>query len=67
MIISTAKIMLALTSMWSMQEKHEDVLNTYVRAEREAHLDIWLQVPRVMTVSTARYTDVSARMQVRFS
>ena len=51
MDISTAKVVLALAATWGVPSKHGDIPNAYVRAEKEAHLGICLQVPRGMTVS----------------
>ena len=42
MDISTAKVVLALDATWGVPAKHGDIPNSYVRAEKEAHLDICL-------------------------
>uniref|UniRef100_A0AAV1UMW7 Uncharacterized protein n=1 Tax=Peronospora matthiolae TaxID=2874970 RepID=A0AAV1UMW7_9STRA len=60
MDISTAKVVLALAATWGVPAKHGDIPNAYVRAEKEAHLDICLQVPRGMTVSESTLRNVGA-------
>ena len=60
MDISTPKVVLALAATWGVPAKNEDIPNAYVRAEKEAHLDICLQVPRGMTVSESTLRKVGA-------
>ena len=60
MDISTAKVVLALAATWGVPEKHGDIQNAYVRAEKEAHLDIWLEAPRGMTVFDSTLREVGA-------
>ena len=43
MDISTAKVMLVFSATWGLPTNHGDIPNSYVRAEKEAHLDIYLQ------------------------
>ena len=50
MDISAAKVVLALAETRGVPVKHGDIPNAYVRAEKEAHLDIYLQGPSCMTV-----------------
>ena len=58
--ISTAKVVLALVATWGVPAKHGDIPNAYVRAEKEAHLDIYLQVPSGMTVSESTLRKIGA-------
>ena len=51
MDISTEKVVLALAATWGVPAKHGDIPNTYVRADKETHLDIFLLVPSGMTLS----------------
>ena len=51
MAISAAKVVLALKTTWDVLSKHGDISNTYMRVKKEAHMDIYLQVPSCMTVS----------------
>ena len=51
MDISTEKVVLALVATWGVLSKHGNIPNTYMRAEKEAHMDIYLQVTSCMTVS----------------
>ena len=53
MDLSTVKVILALAAMWGVPAKHGDIPNAYVKADKEAHLDIYLQLPRGMSVSEA--------------
>ena len=45
MEMSTVKVVLALVVTWGVPAKHDDTLNAYVKANKEAHLDIFLSVP----------------------
>ena len=60
MDISTAKFLLALAATWGVPAKHGDIPYAYVRAEKEAHLDICLQVPCGMTVSESTMRKIGA-------
>ena len=51
MDISTVKVVLALAAFWGVPAKHGDIPNAYLKADKEAHLEICLQVPRRMDVS----------------
>ncbi|CAI5732632.1 unnamed protein product [Peronospora farinosa] len=51
MDMSTVKIILALAATWGVGAKHGDILNAYVKADKEADLEILLQVPKRMDVS----------------
>lgn len=64
MDLSTVKVILALAATWGVPAKHGDIPNAYVKAEKEANLRIFLQMPRGMQVSeeTLRaHGDTSAR------
>ena len=51
MNISTYKVVLALAATWGVPAKHGDIPNTYVKADKEAYLDIFLSVLRGMDES----------------
>lgn len=50
MDISTVKGVLALASTWGVPAKHGNIPNAYVKAEKVAHLRIFMHVPKGMTV-----------------
>ena len=52
MDMSTVKIILALAATWGVVAKHGDIPNAYVKADKESDLEILLQVPRGMDVSS---------------
>uniref|UniRef100_A0AAV1TEW2 Integrase catalytic domain-containing protein n=1 Tax=Peronospora matthiolae TaxID=2874970 RepID=A0AAV1TEW2_9STRA len=52
MDMSTVKIILALAVTWGVVAKHGDIPNAYVKADKEADLEILLQVRRGMDVSS---------------
>ena len=47
--MSTVKVILALAAIWGVPAKHGDIPNAYVKADKEAHWEILLQVPQEMT------------------
>uniref|UniRef100_A0AAV1TTK9 Reverse transcriptase Ty1/copia-type domain-containing protein n=1 Tax=Peronospora matthiolae TaxID=2874970 RepID=A0AAV1TTK9_9STRA len=51
MDLSTLKVILALAATWWVPAKHGDIPNSYVKADKEPHLRIYLQMPRGMPVS----------------
>uniref|UniRef100_A0AAV1T191 Integrase catalytic domain-containing protein n=1 Tax=Peronospora matthiolae TaxID=2874970 RepID=A0AAV1T191_9STRA len=51
MDLTTVKVILALAATWGVPSKHGGIPNAYVKAEKEAHLRIFLQMPRGMQVS----------------
>uniref|UniRef100_A0AAV1UKL9 Reverse transcriptase Ty1/copia-type domain-containing protein n=1 Tax=Peronospora matthiolae TaxID=2874970 RepID=A0AAV1UKL9_9STRA len=52
MDLSTVKVILALAATWGgVSAKHGDIPNAYVKAYKEPHLRIYLQMPRGMPVS----------------
>ena len=44
-------MILALSAIWGVPAKHGDIPNAYVKAKKEAHLEILLHVPQAMEVS----------------
>ena len=42
MDMSTFKVLLALAATWGVPAKHGDILNAYVKANKESHLEIFL-------------------------
>uniref|UniRef100_A0AAV1VA15 Reverse transcriptase Ty1/copia-type domain-containing protein n=1 Tax=Peronospora matthiolae TaxID=2874970 RepID=A0AAV1VA15_9STRA len=50
MDMSTLKVILALAAIWGVPAKHGDIPNAYVKADKEAHLAILLQVPQAMKI-----------------
>ena len=60
MDISKVKIVLALAASWGVPAKRSDIPNAYVKAEKEAHLDIRLLVPRGMDVSGETLRELGA-------
>uniref|UniRef100_A0AAV1VCP2 Uncharacterized protein n=1 Tax=Peronospora matthiolae TaxID=2874970 RepID=A0AAV1VCP2_9STRA len=54
MDLSTVKVILALTATWGgVPSKHGDISNANVKANKEAHLRTYLQLPLDMSVSSA--------------
>uniref|UniRef100_A0AAV1VBX8 Integrase catalytic domain-containing protein n=1 Tax=Peronospora matthiolae TaxID=2874970 RepID=A0AAV1VBX8_9STRA len=51
MDMSTVKVIIALAATRNVPAKHGDIPNAYVRANKEANLEILLQVPRGMEVN----------------
>ena len=60
MDLSTVKIILALAATWVAPAKHGDIPNAYVKADKEAHLDIYLHMPRGMAVPAKILQDYGA-------
>ena len=50
MDMSTMKVILRLAGTWSVPAKQGDVPNTFVRADKEEHMDILLHVPSSMQI-----------------
>ena len=42
---------MALAAIWGVPAKHGDIPNAYVKADKDAHLEILLHVPQAMEVS----------------
>uniref|UniRef100_A0AAV1T2Z2 Reverse transcriptase Ty1/copia-type domain-containing protein n=1 Tax=Peronospora matthiolae TaxID=2874970 RepID=A0AAV1T2Z2_9STRA len=51
MDLSTFKVILALAATCGVTAKHGDIPNAYVKADKEPHLRIYLQMPHGMPVS----------------
>ena len=47
----TVKVILALAATWNVPVKHGDIPNAYVKAHKEPHLRIFLQLPCGIHVS----------------
>ena len=60
MDISTPKIVFALAATWGVSAKHGHIPNAYVRAEKEAHLDLYLQVTSDKTGSESTLCKIGA-------
>eukprot|EP00644_Phytophthora_capsici_P012595 jgi/Phyca11/112904/e_gw1.23.435.1 len=48
--MSSVKVILMLARKWRVPAKHGDVPNAYVKAEKEANMDIFVDLPQGMTV-----------------
>ena len=48
----TVKPILVLSRRWDVPARHGDVPNAYVKAEKEEHLDIFMEIPRGMQLTT---------------
>ena len=51
--LSTVKVVLAFAASWRVPAKHGDIPKAYVKADKAAHLRIYLQLPRGMSMSDA--------------
>ena len=60
MTITTAKVVLELAAWWGVTAEHGRIPNAYVHSEKEAHLDIYLQVPRGIIVSQITLIKIGA-------
>ena len=60
MEMSTVKVILALAATWGVSAKHGDIPNAYVKADKESHLEILLQVPQAMNVNKATLKKLGA-------
>ena len=60
MDIPTVKVVLELVATWGVLDEHSDIPNAYVKAGKEAYLDICLSVPRGMDVSGDTLRDLGA-------
>ena len=60
MDMSTVKVILALVATWGVPVKHGDIPNAYVKADKESHLEILLQVPKAMDVDEATLKKLGA-------
>ena len=55
------KVILALAATWKLPAKHGDIPNAYVKADEEAHLDIYLQTPQGMDVEYKTLKSLGAK------
>ena len=60
MDMSTVNIILALAAKWGVGAKHGDISNTHVEADKEADLEIILQVPYGMDVTSETVKSLGA-------
>ena len=51
MDLGTVKLILVLSRRWNVPARHGDVPNSYVKADKEEHLNIYMKVPKGMTLS----------------
>ena len=61
MDLGTVKLILVLLRRWKVPARHGDVPNAYVKAEKEEHLNIYMKVPKGMTVAEKEMKNVSAK------
>uniref|UniRef100_A0AAV1UWW3 Reverse transcriptase Ty1/copia-type domain-containing protein n=1 Tax=Peronospora matthiolae TaxID=2874970 RepID=A0AAV1UWW3_9STRA len=61
MDLGTVKLILVLSRRWKVPARHGDVPNAYVKAEKEEHLDIYMKVPKGMTVKEKEMKDLNAK------
>uniref|UniRef100_A0AAV1U2P2 Reverse transcriptase Ty1/copia-type domain-containing protein n=1 Tax=Peronospora matthiolae TaxID=2874970 RepID=A0AAV1U2P2_9STRA len=50
MDLGTVKLILVLPRRWNVPVRHGDVPNAYVKADKEEHLDIYIKVPKGMSL-----------------
>ena len=62
MDMTAVKMILDLAATWGVPAKHGDVPNTYVKAEKEHHLEILMHVPKGMTIGKGKlkYSELTA-------
>ncbi|CAI5706593.1 unnamed protein product [Peronospora effusa] len=61
MDFSTVKMILMLSRRWKVPARHGDVPNAYVKAEKEEHLDIYMKVPKGMTLDGEELKGLESR------
>ncbi|CAI5705438.1 unnamed protein product [Peronospora effusa] len=61
MDLSTVKMILMLSRRWKVPARHGDVPNAYVKAEKEEHLDIYMKVPKGMTIDEEKIKGLGKR------
>uniref|UniRef100_A0AAV1UAW8 Uncharacterized protein n=1 Tax=Peronospora matthiolae TaxID=2874970 RepID=A0AAV1UAW8_9STRA len=59
--MSTVKVILALAATWKVPAKTGDISNAYVKADKEVHLDIYLQVPPNMDIEYKTLKNLGAK------
>ena len=60
MDLFSVKVILALAVTWGVPAKHGDIHNACVKADKEAYLGIYLQLPSGMSVSEETLRDHGA-------
>uniref|UniRef100_A0AAV1VPD8 Reverse transcriptase Ty1/copia-type domain-containing protein n=1 Tax=Peronospora matthiolae TaxID=2874970 RepID=A0AAV1VPD8_9STRA len=62
-VIDLGRVRLILVPLrrWKVPARHDDVPNAYVNAEKEEHLDIYMKVPKGMTVKEKEIKDLNAK------
>ena len=50
MELETVKVILVSSRRWNIPARHLDVPNTYVKADQEEDLEIYMQIPKAMQV-----------------
>ncbi|GMF59553.1 unnamed protein product [Phytophthora fragariaefolia] len=53
--MTSVKLILVLARKWGVPAKHGDVPNAYVKAEKEAELDIYLRIPQGMVLPKEQF------------
>ncbi|CAI5723653.1 unnamed protein product [Peronospora farinosa] len=61
MDLRTVKRILMLSRRWKVPARHGDVPNAYVKAEKEEHLDIYMKVPKGMTLDGEEIKGLESR------
>ena len=61
MDLGTVKLILMLSRLWNVPARHGDVPNAYVKAEKEEHLDIYMKVPKGMTLDEKDIKSLDAK------
>ena len=61
MEMSCVKLILSLAEKWRVPAKHGDIPIAYVKTDKDAHLEIDLQLPRGMDVDDRTLEDLAAR------
>ncbi|KAG2849647.1 hypothetical protein PC118_g9195 [Phytophthora cactorum] len=50
MELSTVKVILVFARLWGMPARHGDITNAYVKAGKEQHFEIYLEIPQGMAI-----------------
>ncbi|KAG3089487.1 hypothetical protein PI124_g126 [Phytophthora idaei] len=50
MELSTVKVILVFAHRWGVPARHGDIPNAYVKAGKEQHLEIYLEIPQGMAI-----------------
>ena len=65
--LSTVKVLLALAATWGVPTKYGDVPNAYVKANKESHLEILLQIPQGMDIEQETMKDFGMSSKTELS